>query len=170
MLGAVRGGSPATQHAYRFHGYRFNADSEVRSVLKSYLPFKLQEAELNLRSVGLFASGKKGFHVIVPIEVFLAKPPKTGSQHLPAIFKEIAIDLFVDTLDLRVYTARRGRMLRTVNVKREGAGGYKVPLTVEEAFNMTVADYSVIRSPCRLRSRRIRWARKRRRCWRSARA
>jgi len=44
----------------------------------------------------------------------------------------MAYKLYVDTLDLRVYSAKRGRMWRTPNVQREN-GKYKVPISLGEA-------------------------------------
>ncbi len=63
---------------------------------------------------------------------------------MPLIFREVAYKLFVDTLDMRVYSARRGRMWRAPGVQREN-GKFKVPLTKDEAFNMRVKDYAVVR-------------------------
>lgn len=94
---------------------------DIDTVLPKFREFlaKLQKAELDLHTVRLYASGRKGFHVTTPMEVFLPKPPRQGIALLLAICNEVAYELFVDTLDMRVYTARRGRMFRTVNVERE---------------------------------------------------
>lgn len=102
---------------------------------------KLIVYEVNLASVRLFATGKKGFHCEVPAEVFQDKVAKGGLTGLPAIYKEMAFAMYVDTLDLRVYSARKGRMWRTCGVQREN-GNYKVPLTVEEALGMTPDGYA----------------------------
>lgn len=102
----------------------------------------------NLRGLGVdlnacrfFASGGKGFHVEVPQAVFMSAIPDGGVIDLPYVFREVAHTLYVTTLDLRVYTARKGRMWRTPNRVREN-GCYKVPLTVEEALNITAASYA----------------------------
>lgn len=92
---------------------------------------KLIELGVSEKQLHIFASGSKGFHILVPEECVLAKPPKTGMTFLPAIFKEMAFKLAVESLDLRVYTARKGRMLRCPNVQRDN-GLYKVPLTYGE--------------------------------------
>lgn len=97
---------------------------------------KLEEAGVVLEQCQLYASGGKGFHITVPTACFTLKPNPRGYQYLPAIYKEIANELFVNTLDLRVYTARRGRMWRTAGVKRPN-GQHKVPLTVAEAKGIT---------------------------------
>jgi len=103
----------------------------------------LQQLGLDLSSLQLSATGGRGFHVLVPMECLMVKVPKVGIPYLPGIYKEMAFDLFVDTLDLTIYSARRGRMFRTENSKREN-GAYKVPLTVAEALNVTVEDYPVL--------------------------
>ena len=92
---------------------------------------KLEDLEVNVRSLQLFASGGKGFHILVPEETFMQKPPKAGMVNLPYIYKEIAFKLAVESLDLKVYTARRGRMLRRPGVERPNKL-YKVQISYGE--------------------------------------
>lgn len=92
---------------------------------------KLIEQGVLASMLRIYASGGKGFHILVPEECFLTKPPKAGMVLLPAIYKEMAFNLAVDSLDLRVYTARKGRMLRQQNVKRPN-DQYKVSISFEE--------------------------------------
>lgn len=92
---------------------------------------KLSEQGVFPAQLEIFATGGKGFHVLVPEECFLTKPPKTGLPLLPAIFKEMAFGLAVDSMDFRVYTARKGRMFRRANVLRPN-GLYKVRISAEE--------------------------------------
>lgn len=97
---------------------------------------KLEELKVDLTMCRLFATGGKGYHLEIPQEVFMDKVPPKGVKGLPGIYKEVALALFVDTLDLRIYSAQRGRMWRTVNKKREN-GRFKVPITVTEMRAMT---------------------------------
>lgn len=118
----------------------FDASSldEVIPQFQRFLTKLKDEHQFDLHQASLFASGGKGFHVLIPQQCFLTKPAVRGTLNLPHIYREMALETFVDTLDLRVYTARRGRMFRTANVERpDKPGVHKVPITVEEAFNMT---------------------------------
>jgi hypothetical protein len=101
----------------------------------------LIDASCDPKQCRIYLTGGRGAHVEVPWEIFIAKPPKQGIERLPLIYKELAYELYVDTLDLRVYSARKGRMWRTPGVQREN-GKYKVPVTVEEAMDMTVERYA----------------------------
>lgn len=92
---------------------------------------KLEEEGVFSSQLEIYASGGKGFHVLVPEECFLTKPPKSGVPLLPAIYKEMAFSLAVDSMDFRVYTARKGRMFRCANVLRPN-GLYKVRISAEE--------------------------------------
>jgi len=112
------------------------------SRFRSFLE-KLEEMEVDLRMVRLYATGGRGFHLEMPWGLFIPKPPKGGVQHLAAIYKEMVYELYVDTIDLRVYSGKRGRMWRCPNVLREN-GKYKVALTLDEAINMRVEDYAVL--------------------------
>ena len=118
---------------------------DTDTVITQYRSFlaKLVEHGVDLTMLRLFATGGRGFHIEVPWECFIPKPPKNGMQRLPAIYKEIAFELFVDTLDMRVYSGRKGRMWRTPNVVREN-GKYKVPVTVDESLSMTATDYQLL--------------------------
>lgn len=105
--------------------------------------------DVNLDCIRLYATGGRGFHVEIPIECFVPKPPKDGITQLPYIYREMAIQLATDSLDLKVYSGRRGRMWRVCNVQREN-GHYKVQISTSEAFAMTVDDYAEITSAPRL--------------------
>ena len=99
---------------------------------------KLQEQDLRPTDFRIFLSGKKGVHITVPMAVFLDRV--SPLSRLPAIYKEFAFSLAVDTLDFKVYTARKGRMLRTCYNIREN-GKYKVPVSVDELLSLTPVLY-----------------------------
>jgi hypothetical protein len=106
---------------------------------------KLEAMDLDLNQIRLYASGGRGFHVEVPMACFIADVSTDGVMGLPYIYKEIALALYVDTLDLRVYSARKGRQWRVPNRQRSN-GHYKVPLSVSEAVTMTPARYAELTS------------------------
>jgi hypothetical protein len=115
---------------------------EVIPQFQKFLRNLVNTQEFDLSQAQLYASGGKGFHCVIPMECFIPKVNARGYAFLPAIYKEIAMELFVDCLDMRVYTARRGRMFRIANVERpDKPGVYKVPITVEEAFSLDVTKY-----------------------------
>lgn len=103
----------------------------------------LVEMGVNLKCLRLYATGGRGFHIEVPPQIFMPKVPKTGVLALPYVYREMAMEMVVDTLDLRVYTGRRGRMWRTCGVQRDN-GKYKVPLTLEQALAMDKALYDTL--------------------------
>jgi hypothetical protein len=124
----------------------FDWDAEdVSETIPKFQQFltKLQDLGVNLNSVRLYATGGRGFHCEVPEPIFMPKAMKGGVAQLPYIYREMAMDLVVDTMDMRVYTGRRGRMWRVPNVQRSN-GKYKVPITVDEAFTMTPEEYNRI--------------------------
>lgn len=105
--------------------------------------------DVNLDCIRLYATGGRGFHVEIPMEVFVSKPPKDGITQLPYIYREMAIQLATDSLDLKVYSGRKGRMWRVCNVQRDN-GHYKVEISVSEAFAMTAESYDKLTSTSRL--------------------
>jgi hypothetical protein len=104
---------------------------------------KMTDGGVNLHSLRLYATGGRGFHVEVPAELFMPKVPKGGTSFLPGIYREMAMEYMTPCLDMRIYTAKRGRMWRTPNVLRSN-GMYKVPLSVDQALRMTAEDYELV--------------------------
>lgn len=110
---------------------------------------KLVEMDLNLDTVRLYATGGRGFHLEIPEQVFMPKVSKAGVNHLPGIYREMAMDLFTECMDMRVYTGRRGRMWRVPGIERSN-GKFKVPLTTEQALSMTPELYDELCSQPRM--------------------
>ena len=102
---------------------------------------KLAALDLDLTSIKCFATGGKGFHIEIPPVCFMEKPAKTGTLNLPVIYREIALELCVDTLDLRIYSQGKGRMWRVPNNKRPN-GSHKVQVTAQDIRYMTPETYA----------------------------
>lgn len=114
---------------------------EVVTAFKGLLA-KLQAKGLDLGACRLFATGGRGFHIEVPPECFLPGGlPAGGVVGLPHIYREMALELYVNCMDMRVYSAKRGRMWRVPNRQRDN-GAFKVPLTVAEALSITAESYA----------------------------
>lgn len=101
---------------------------------------KLEAMKLDLSMCRWYITGSKGFHCEIPSACFMERPAKGGVPNLPVIFKEMVMELYVDTIDLRVYSQGRGRMWRQPNVRREN-GKQKVQITVEELRGLTNESY-----------------------------
>lgn len=115
----------------------FDSEDEALVIEKTneYLD-KLEALGVDLQMCRLFTTGGRGFHVEVPPELFMEKVPKNGTVGLPSVYREMALALAVDTLDLKIYSTGRGRMWRMPNVQRSN-GRYKVSITVNEMRDMT---------------------------------
>lgn len=94
---------------------------------------------LNQQATGLkiYATGSKGFHVIVPWKNF---GNLRAQPYLFDTYRQIAVHFKVDWLDMSMYSGKKGKMMRMPNVRRD-KGTYKVPLTVEELNELTYEDY-----------------------------
>jgi hypothetical protein len=101
---------------------------------------KLQDLSVDLDSIRFYCSGGRGFHAEIPAELFMEAMPPEGIEKLPRIYCEMVWQLYVDTIDVNVYSTGRGRMWRTPNVQREN-GKYKVPITAAELRAMTPESY-----------------------------
>lgn len=101
---------------------------------------KLLSSGLTEHDIEIYVSGKKGFHLLVPSVCFMERPEEAQVK-LPAIYKEIAFKMAVPFMDFAVYTAKRGRMLRTVYNQREN-GLYKAAISADQLRSMTPESYT----------------------------
>lgn len=102
---------------------------------------KLRALGLELDACRLFATGGRGFHLEIPDACFVPGGlPAEGVMALPSIFREMVHALYVECMDLRVYSARKGRMWRCPNHRRDN-GKFKVSITAGEALSMTPEKY-----------------------------
>jgi hypothetical protein len=102
---------------------------------------KLADAGVPDDCAEVYCSGSKGMHVIVDARVFSTG---RGALKLPAIYKEMAVSLFVEGLDLGVYSGKTGVCWRIPNVQRDD-GNYRVRITHEE---LAILDEPTYRALC----------------------
>lgn len=126
----------------------FDFDGAIDDVLPNVKEFltKLKAKGVDLDSIRCYLTGGRGFHFEIPMATYVGTPPKNGVVGLPHIYKEMANELYVETLDLAIYSAGRGRQWRTTNVERidkngDPTGKFKVPVTHHDILGMNVADY-----------------------------
>ncbi len=128
----------------------FDAEGDLELVCESFKHFLLKlsdQLDFDLGQARFWATGSKGFHVQIDQRCFMPKLPPTGTAWLAYIYRAMAESLIVDTLDLNVFTGKKGRQWRTPNVQREN-GCYKVELTLEEVMGMTPELYlELIKEP-----------------------
>lgn len=88
----------------------------------------LNNRDIDESQIQIFASGSKGFHILVHEKNFSSGRPV---KSLPKIYKEMALALFVEGMDLQVYSMGRGNCWRIENIKRYD-GNYRVRITLKE--------------------------------------
>ena len=102
----------------------------------------IQSNGVDLNMLRCYLSGGRGVHILMDQAIFMPKIPSNGTPHLPNIYREMVwSSLFVDDVDMRVYSSRKGRMLRCANYLREN-NLYKVSVTADEIFSLTPEKYS----------------------------
>lgn len=111
-----------------------NSIADAKALVKD-----LQEAGVDPRELEIALSGKKGLHILVPMECFCEG--EKLFPRLPYIYKAVALKFAKDTLDWNVYSGRSGRMLRTYYNVRDN-GNYKVAITADELETLTVESYN----------------------------
>ena len=95
--------------------------------------FKLKE-----NNIELYFSGSKGFHILIPYEIFGFEPSKEINKQYKKIasyFKSFSITKCIDT---KIYDNKRlFRVPNTINSKTQL---YKVPVTLRQLNSMTYTD------------------------------
>lgn len=118
-----------------------DADTDLSVSITSVKTLVKKLREKGVHEVQVYLSGKKGFHVIVPSETFNLST-SSGIKWLPYIYGEMAESYFsVEGLDMSVYSGGKGRLWRQANVKRKDNGKYKVPIHVNDLYELTVERY-----------------------------
>ena len=117
-------------------------DGDLAEVLPQVRKFStnLQDKDVNLSQCSFALTGGRGAHITVPQACFMSVVPQEGIAGLPAAYKELAFSIYCDTLDTRVYTAKRGRLWRPFNHQRDN-GNYKVAITQDELRAVTPESY-----------------------------
>jgi hypothetical protein len=122
----------------RFGHLHFDLDAEdpkralreLRLLIQTLLDFGIHQD-----AIGLWYSGKKGFHARVN-DRSMGKDAYNGDRFLPLIYKVMAetIAKGLKTVDHSIYCMGFGRQYRIPNVKRNN-GRYKIPITFGEVMD-----------------------------------
>lgn len=95
----------------------------------------IDEYGMDPADIDVFLSGSKGLHLFIDPTAFgLSR----STLHLPAIYRQMAVALFVSGVDMQVYSLRNA--FRLVNIQRDD-GKYRVQVTVEELRGLNEARY-----------------------------
>lgn len=129
-----------------FFDIDFDGEAGLTKALESgnELVSKLLHLGVSETDIEIHLSGKKGVHVFVPQETF-AKAPVKDDEQLAAIYKKLALTLFVPGLDMQVYSGGKGRLVRPPDSKRPD-GRYKVQVSISELREMTTERYKDLTS------------------------
>lgn len=147
-----KGEPPPENLAYRGPFYLdWDGDGDIDSVLEDVRSFmrKLQEFGFDLRQASWWLSGRKGVHCTIPMACLMSEKSLNiamlkGIPDLPDIYRSLAWELITPHLDMRVYTAKRGRMWRTTYRPRtldNGQISWKVPIHPEQLLTLDEQGY-----------------------------
>jgi hypothetical protein len=106
----------------------------------------VDEFKVPPEAMSIYATGGKGFHLEIPMEVFTTgNAIKTGVTLLPLVYRHMALEVVTPTLDMRVYSTRKGRHWRVPNIRRDN-GKFKVQISYAEAMTMDQEAYDLLTS------------------------
>lgn len=87
--------------------------------------FNLEDDNLQI-----FFSGSKGFHILIPYEVFGIRPCKDLNSKYKSIATELKSYTITKSIDTKIYDSKR--LFREPNTINSKTGLYKVPLTLND--------------------------------------
>jgi len=92
--------------------------------------------EVDLNVIPVSFSGAKGFHIMIPSKLFDIKP----ADNLDKVYKSIVLELLPEgiTVDTTIYD--KNRLFRINNTINSKSGLYKIPLSINEIFNLTIEE------------------------------
>lgn len=94
------------------------------------------EAGLEETDIRIWFTGGRGFHLVVPGQVFGAKPSTYLHKLWRLVAKDIKAECGLETLDETVY--RKRCMWRVEGAVHSKTGLYKIPLTVDEVLHFSL--------------------------------
>lgn len=95
--------------------------------------FHLQEDNIQI-----FFSGSKGYHIIVPYEVFGIEPSKDLNDRYKLIVTELKSYTITKSIDTRIYDSKR--LFREPNTINTKTGLYKVYMTIDQVRDFSYDD------------------------------
>lgn len=111
---------------------------------RKLLDFFTKELDLQQEDIEVFYSGSKGFHILVN-EKAVGIEPRTDNHKIQKHLASYLIHrLDTKTIDLAVYTLPR--VIRLPNSVHAKTKAYKIPLTLEEVYNLSIDDIKALAS------------------------
>lgn len=95
--------------------------------------FHLQEDNMQI-----FFSGSKGYHIIIPYEVFGIEPSKDLNDRYKLIVTELKSYTITKSIDTRIYDSKR--LFREPNTINTKTGLYKVYMTIDQVRDFSYDD------------------------------
>lgn len=95
--------------------------------------FHLQEDNIQI-----FFSGSKGYHIIIPYEVFGIEPSKDLNDRYKLIVTELKSYTITKSIDTRIYDSKR--LFREPNTINTKTGLYKVYMTIDQVRDFSYSD------------------------------
>jgi len=108
---------------------------ESLRILKDFIRFLCKEHNISKEVMRCFFSGKKGFHLELPTNLLGNVKP---SSDLPRLLKRFVLSLGDWGFDMSMYNSRQ--LYRIVNTINSKSGLYKIPLTIDEVFNLSIEE------------------------------
>lgn len=102
---------------------------------------------VELDQIRLYFSGNKGFHLIVPQETLGLKPCNNMNGVFKIIVEEIASIAKNGTIDTKIYDKRR--LFRMPLSKNGKSNLYKIPVTLQEFYELTIEDIKKLSASAR---------------------
>ncbi len=99
----------------------------------------LEKEGINKSHIRCWYSGQKGFHLIVPRQLFGAMPHKSMHKY----WRIIADKMKLETTDHGVYKTRSmWRVENTINTPKDSSkpSYYKIPLSIDEVFELSIPE------------------------------
>jgi hypothetical protein len=112
-----------------------SALDDVQKTIEHFVNLGIDEA-----NIGVWFSGNKGFHIVIPREIFGGEISPRAVKIWRILAEGICGEL--QSWDRTVYSSRR--MWRVENTKHGGSGLYKIPLTVEDIQTLSLGEIKAL--------------------------
>lgn len=107
----------------------------LKKDLVSIVTYLEQNYGIPSNYIKFYFTGKKGFHLLIPSQVFDLRPDKNLNTYYKEIAKELNLATITNLIDTKIYDKKR--LLRLPNSINGKTGLYKVPVTYSQILSFS---------------------------------
>ena len=115
----------------------------LKSTTYEFINDFVHQYGVDVNCIGIYFSGKKGFHIEIPPSLFGVTPAFNIEKSIKALVEQlIAGKRIKPAVDMCIYSSNR--MFRLANSVHQDSGLYKIPLKLDELLKLSISQIELL--------------------------